>query len=127
LSVTSVFPTQSAPTGDQKLRTDNALSTEIFRIALGVFFPLFRQIVEGEDGRDGTYWNAGAAVDAFYGIDVEHFFGRELFGVFFGMNAVDRTGVNTGGIFGSNAGLGNYVGHKNLVLLGAGRVFEFIF
>jgi hypothetical protein len=34
------------------------------------------------------------------------------------MNAIHRTGVNTGGVFGSDAGLGNYVGHKIFMLLG---------
>jgi hypothetical protein len=27
------------------------------------------------------------------------------------MDAIDRTGVNTSGVFRSNAGFGNYVGH----------------
>jgi len=33
--------------------------------------PLFGQIVEREDRRDGAYRNAGSAVDAFHRIDVD--------------------------------------------------------
>src|SRR5258708_9285523 len=85
---------------------------EVLRIPLGILFPLFRKVVERENGRDRTNRNAGAAVDAFHRIDIQHLLGPELLGVLLGMNAIHRTGVNTGGIFGSDAGLGNYVGHK---------------
>src|SRR6266446_8526429 len=85
---------------------------EVLRIPLRVLFPLFRQIVEREDGRDRAHGHAGAAVDALHGIDIQHLLGCELVGVLLGMNAIHRTGVNTGGVFGSDAGLGNYVGHK---------------
>jgi|ERR1700686_3866273 len=102
------------------------LSPEVFRIPLGIFLPLFRQVVQREDGRDWTHGNASATVDAFHGINVEHLFRPELVGVFLGMNAIHRTGVDTGGVFGSNAGFGNYVGHKILLLLRVlpGRVTE---
>jgi hypothetical protein len=89
-----------------------SLPPEVFRVPLGVFFPLFRKVVERKNGRHRADRNAGAAVNAFYGINVEHLLGAELLRVFLGMNAIHRTGVDTGGVFGSNAGLGNYVGHK---------------
>src|ERR1700692_470180 len=102
------------------------LSPEVFRIPLGIFLPLFRQVVQREDGRDWTHGNASATVDAFHGINVEHLFRPELVGVFLGMNAIHRTGIDTGGVFGPNAGLGNDVGHKILLLLRVlpGRVTE---
>src|SRR6266446_5882565 len=95
---------------------------EVLRIPLRVLFPLFRQIVEREDGRDRAHGHAGAAVDALHGIDIQHLLGCELVGVLLGMNAIHRTGVNTGGVFGSDAGLGNYVGHKISCSSGARRV-----
>src|ERR1019366_9759590 len=93
-------------------RLKAASPPEVLRIPLGVLFPLFRQVVEREDGRDRAHRYAGAAVDAFYGIDIQHLLSRELVGVLLGMNAIHRTGVNTSGVFGSDAGLGNYVGHR---------------
>src|SRR5208337_2230141 len=90
----------------------------------GVLFPLFRQIVEREDGRNRAHRHAGAAVDAFYGIDIQHLLGRELVGVLLGMNAIHGTGVNTGGGFGSDTGLGNYVGHRISCSSGARSVME---
>src|SRR5580658_6277949 len=111
-----VLPT----TGSRELTT--ALSPEVLRVPLGVLFPLFRQIVEREDGRDRTHGHAGAAVDAFHGIDIQHLFGPVLVGVLLGMNAVHRTRINTGGVFGSDTGFGNYVGHILLCSSGARSV-----
>src|SRR6266853_751314 len=99
-----------------------ALPPEVLRIPLGVLFPLFRKVVEGEDGRDRTHRNAGAAVDALHGIDIQHLLGPELLRVLLGMNAIHRTGVNAGSIFGSDAGLGNHVGHKVSCSSGARRM-----
>src|SRR5580658_1054705 len=113
-----VLPT----TGSRELTT--ALSPEVLRVPLGVLFPLFRQIVEREDGRDRTHGHAGAAVDAFHGIDIQHLFRRILVGVLLGMNAIHRTGVHTSGVFGSDAGLSNHVGHRISCSSGAGSVME---
>src|SRR5713101_5255766 len=88
------------------------LPPEVLRIPLGILFPLFRKVVEREDGRDRTNRNAGAAIDAFYRVDIQHLLGPELLGVLLGMNAIHRTRVNTGCVFRSDAGLGNYVGHR---------------
>src|SRR6266849_2406626 len=46
------------------------LPPEVLRVPLSVLFPLFREVVEREDGRDRTYRHAGAAVNAFHGIDI---------------------------------------------------------
>src|ERR1700704_4322780 len=89
-----------------------ALSPEVLRIDLRIFLPLFRQIVESEDCRHGANRHTGAAINAFHRIDIQHLLGSELVGILLGMNAIHRAGVNAGGIFGSNARLGNYVGHK---------------
>ena len=57
-------------------------------------------------GRD-----AGAAVDAFLGMNVEHRRGRELRFVLARVDAVNRTDVNAGGIFRADARVGNNEGH----------------
>jgi hypothetical protein len=88
------------------------LPSEVLRVPLGVLFPLLRQVVEGEDGRDGANGHASATVDAFYGIDIQHLLGRVLVRVLLGVNAIHRAGVHAGGVFGSDAGFGNDVGHK---------------
>src|SRR5262249_51451881 len=42
----------------------------------------------------------------------EHLLGGMLIRIFFRMNAVDRTGVHTGAVFGTDTGLGDYVCHR---------------
>src|SRR3984893_19106041 len=86
----------------------------ILRVALGESGPLLRQIVQRENGRDRTHRNAGAAIDAFHRIDVEHLFLAERRLIFLGMNAIHRAGVHTGGVLGSDARLCNHVCHKYL-------------
>src|SRR5437588_40145 len=84
---------------------------EILRIARGEGVPLLRQVVEGEDGRDRAYRHAGAAIDALHRIDVEHFFLGKTRAVLFRMDAVHRAGIDTRGVFGVDAGFGDYIGH----------------
>jgi Phytanoyl-CoA dioxygenase (PhyH) len=100
----------------------DALASEVLRVDLGVFLPLFREVVEGEDCRNRAHWDAGAAIDALNGVDIKHLFRLVFVGVLLGMNAIHRAGVNTSAIFGSNAGLGNYVGHKINVSYGSWRL-----
>src|SRR6266704_5939738 len=85
-----------------------------FRILL----PLLRQVVQGEDRGDRADRYAGAAIDAFHGINVELrnaverwpsvVVGRILLGV----DAIYGTGVDAGGVFGTDAGFGNDKGHR---------------
>src|ERR1035441_6755228 len=98
---------------------DNAFSTlpigsllsVICRVFGGELRPFLRQIVESEDGRHGAHRNAGAAVDTLYGIDVEQF-GVRIGGlVLLRVNAIDRAGVDAGGIFSSNTRFSDYVCH----------------
>src|SRR5579863_4373914 len=79
---------------------------EVLRVDLGVVLPLLRNVGIGEDRFDRTGGDAGAAVDTDFRIDVEHL-------VFiFAVNAVDRTNVHTRLVFGSDARLGDNVGHE---------------
>lgn len=45
-----------------------------FSIHFDVFFPLFRNIVLVENSLDGAFWHACLAVNAFFGMDVQHLF-----------------------------------------------------
>src|SRR5271156_5922066 len=81
--------------------------------------PLFREIFEGEDGGYGADGDAGAAVDAFDGIDVQPRFGVVAGFVFAGVDAVYGAHVHAGGIFCADAGLGDYVSHVLLLVFGA--------
>src|SRR5262252_2926332 len=90
------------------------LSAEVLRVNLGVFLPLFREIIEGEDCRHGAHRHACTAVDALDWVDVKHFFGSVLVGILLGMNAVDRACIDACRVFCADTGLSNYVGHKLL-------------
>src|SRR5580700_1725275 len=101
-----------------------ASAAEVGGVSCGVFVPLLRQIVEGEDCRHRAHRDARAAIDALYGIDVEQGLGRMLGIVLLGMNAIDRTRVHARGIFGVDAGLCDHVSHKGMSLLkSAMRIF----
>ena len=80
--------------------------------------PLLRQIVEREDGRNWANGDAGAAVDAFDRIDVEHFFFAEGGLILLGMDAVHGTSVDASGVLGVDARFRDYVCHKVWVSLG---------
>src|SRR5271165_4776827 len=87
------------------------LPAEIICVALGKVGPLLRQIIQREDGGNGTHRNAGAAIDAFHRIDVDHVVFGEVRRLFFGVNAIYRASVNTRGVFGPDTRFSNYVSH----------------
>jgi len=89
----------------------DGLATEKRRVLLCEVSPLFGQVIERKDCRNGAYGNAGAAVDALDWIDVKHFLAPELFLVFLGVNTVHGAGVNASRIFRSDAGFCDYVCH----------------
>src|ERR1700722_697316 len=88
------------------------LTSVILGVERGESVPLFRQVIEGEDGRDRANRNTGPTVDALYRIDIEQFRSRVGGFVFLRMNAIHRARVHTSGIFGVDARFSNYVGHK---------------
>src|SRR5438105_1719351 len=71
----------------------------------------FGNVVLGEDGRDGAGRLAGTAVDALVGVDVE-----DLVLVTVVVDAVDRTDVNAGPVFRTDAGFGDGVRHGDDLL-----------
>jgi hypothetical protein len=76
--------------------------------------PFFRQIIEREYCGNRTDRNAGATIDAFDGIDIQHFFRLKFVAIFLRVNAVDGTGINASGVFGANARFSNNVSHDTL-------------
>src|SRR5581483_11705045 len=114
---TEVFrESKSTPQGRALImETRSGLAAEELGVLFGVFLPLFREVVEGEDGRDGANGNAGAAIDTFDGVDVEHL----LVGVggffFLGVDAVDRASVNARRVLGTDARFRDYIGHISSV------------
>jgi hypothetical protein len=64
---------------------------------------LWWNILFGEDCRDRTLRLAGAAIDAFVGVDVEL--------VLPFVDAIHRTHIHAGAVLHPNAGLDNYISH----------------
>jgi len=93
-------------------------SLHVAFIQFRILLPLLRQIVQRENRGYRADWDTGATIDAFHGIDVELgntversaavVIGRVLLGV----DAIYGTGVDAGGVFGSDAGFGNDIGHR---------------
>jgi len=98
------------PEWDQR-QISAGLVAEVGGVFLGEASPLFGQIVLGKDGRDGAGGNACAAIDALDRVDEELIdFGVAVF-VLFGVDAIDRTSVYTGGVLGADTGFCNDVCH----------------
>ena len=74
--------------------------------------PLGRQLVLGEDRVDRAGGDAGVAVDALVGVDVEHLLLGEL-GLLGGrVDAVDRADFGAGVVLGPDARLPDHVRHR---------------
>jgi hypothetical protein len=78
----------------------------------GELLPFFRQIFQSEDGGHRTNWDACAAIDALNRADVQHGLVLESRFVLAWMDAVHGTDINTGSVFGVDAGFGNHVSHS---------------
>jgi hypothetical protein len=96
----------------QKKQCGRLLTLEIIGVDLCEVRPLLRQIVQRENRRYGAHGDAGAAIDAFDGIDVNHVDTREIGFVLFGVDAIHRTSVDAGRILGSDTGFRNYISHS---------------
>ncbi len=89
------------------MRKQRSSATEVGGIFLGEVSPLLRQIVLRKDGRHGAGRDASAAVDALDRVN------KKLIGlavtvfVLFGVDAIDGTGVHTGGVLGADTGFCN--------------------
>src|ERR1700733_7942315 len=87
------------------------LPAEVCSVLLSKVGPLLRQVVLREDCRHGAGGNAGAAVDALDRIDKELVSRSVTVFVLLGVDAIDRTGVHTGGVLGADTGFCNDVSH----------------
>src|SRR5271157_5337167 len=90
------------------------LAAEVLGVALGVFLPLLRQIVERENRGNWAHRHARAAINALDWIDVQHLFSSELIAVLLGVDAVHRTGIDAGRVFGADTGFRDYISHKTV-------------
>src|SRR5262245_25488492 len=97
---------------DEFRNCKRVLSSKVLRVALGVALPLLRKVIEGEDRRNRAHGDAGAAINAFDGIVVEHLSALELCTTLFRMDAIDRAGVHAGVVLGADARFCNYIGHE---------------
>ena len=85
-----------------------------FRILL----PFLGKVVQHKNRGYRADWDAGATIDAFHRINIElgNVVERRttvvLRRVLLGVDAIYGTGVDAGGVFGSDAGFGNNVGHR---------------
>jgi hypothetical protein len=77
--------------------------------------PLFRQVILGKDSRNRARRNACAAIDALDRIDKQLVrLGVTVF-VLLGVDAIDGTGVHTGGVLGADTGFCNDVCHLSIL------------
>src|SRR5262245_12875932 len=84
----------------------------VVRVGPDEIGPFVRRLVEREDGLDRTGRYAGAAVDAFVGVDVQHLRRGERQLVLPRVDAVDGTDVHARGILRSDAGLADDIRHR---------------
>src|SRR6185369_6672534 len=82
--------------------------------------PLFRCLVEREDGLNRASRHTGAAVDAFVRVNIQHFRRLKRLFVLARMDAVDWADVNARRILGTDARFTNDVRHA--LLLGSSTV-----
>src|SRR5487761_659126 len=91
----------------------------LFRVPIGVYcreaLPFLREIVERENRSHGADGNTGSAVNALQRADVKLglAFIRRL--ILARMDTIDRAYIHARGVFRSDAGLSNHVGHLALL------------
>src|SRR5436305_5937087 len=90
-------------------------------VHLGEPLPLVRELVLGEAGVHRAGLDAGVAVDALVGVDVEHLDVVVVGLVRRRVDAVDRTDLDTRVVLGPDAGLCDYVRHVLLATRTRGR------
>ena len=92
-------------------RAGYRLTSEVCRVLLGKVRPLLWQIVLRKNGRNRTGRDASAAIDALDRVNEQLVGLGEAGLVLLGVDAIDRTGVHTGGVLGADTGFCNDVGH----------------
>ena len=91
------------------------ISRSLSLIVVGVYLckarPLLRQIVEGEDRRDGAHRDTRATIDALYWVNVDDFSLGKIGFVFPWVDTVHWTCVYTRRVLNANARLCDYLCH----------------
>src|SRR5689334_7536877 len=98
----------------QVKRLRRGLALVVLGVDLGVLGPLGRKLVLGEAGVDRAGLDAGIAVDALVGVDVEHLDRVVVRLVGRRVDAVDGTDLDTRVVLLADAWLGDDVGHSML-------------
>jgi hypothetical protein len=75
--------------------------------------PLLRQIFQGKDRCHRADRDAGAAVNAFHGTDIQLRLGLECRFIFPRVDAIDRADIDACRVLGSDTGLCDYVRHRD--------------
>src|ERR1700733_9204086 len=88
----------------------------VVRVHARILLPLVGQLVLGEAGVDRAGLDAGVAVDAFLRIYVQLGLVVEARLVLGRMDAVDRTDLHAREVLGTDAWLGDHVGHRRALL-----------
>jgi hypothetical protein len=88
----------------------------VVRVYLKEVLPLFWNSRFFKDRRDRTGWLASSAVDALVRINIQLLCGLEPFFAGCRMNTIDRTDIHARSIFHPDAGLGDNIGHRFLLL-----------
>ena len=81
----------------------------IVSVDVDEFLEIFGQVVHRMDRVRRASWNAGPAIDASCGIDIELGHGIHPGFIFLGVNAIGWADIDAKEIL--DAGIGNYVGH----------------
>lgn len=89
--------------------TGALLTGIVFRIDLGVLFPLFWKVVRDKDCRNWANGDTSSAVYAFHWINVELLRLRKISFIFPRMNAIDRARIHASRVFHADTGVSDYV------------------
>jgi hypothetical protein len=85
---------------------------KIICVDLNVFMPFFRKVFFRKNCLNRAFVNTKSTINTSIWIDIEHLRFFVPITVAHWVNTVNRTNVNTGGVFCSDTGFSDYVCHK---------------
>jgi len=93
-------------------------SLHVALVEFRILLPLLGKVVQRKNRGDRADWDTGSTIDAFHRINVQlgNVVERRttvvITGVLLGVDTIYGTGVDAGGVFGSDARFGNDIGHR---------------